>query len=61
MIRRAAMAVSERDGNSVEMSEGKLFEPKNHVFLPFKTCRGKLCIVIIIIIMVDLQCLQQLG
>ena len=60
MIQCAAMAVSERDGNSVEMSEeGKLFEPKNHVLLPFKTCRGKLCIIIII--MVDLQCLQQLG
>lgn len=100
MIQRAA--VSERDGNSGEMSEGsedaissgdgeqqnlphpwpylkelfeivgskkdswrmrcKLFEPKNHVLLPFKTCRGKLCIIIIIIIiMVDLQCLRQLS
>ena len=36
----------------------KLFEPKNHVLLPFKTCRGKLCIIII---MVDLQCVRQLG
>ena len=103
MIQRAAMVVSERDGNSGEMSEGsedarrqwrwrtakrstflalpqrivrnrreqkgawrmrcKLFEPKNHVLLPFKTCRGKLCIIIIIIIiiMVDLQCLRQLS